>query len=239
MTNMLLSSRLHAVNLRIERACYLANRNPNDVRLLAVSKHKPLSDIIELHAVKQRDFAENYAQEAISKRLNAPFDDGCWHFIGPLQSNKSRGIAECYDWIHTIDRFKIAKRLSDQRPAHLPPLNALIQVNISRDPAKSGVNTNQVERLATQINELPNLRFRGIMSIPEANLPPEELTQQFSELKNLQMTLINIFPDCTELSMGMSNDFEIAIACGSTMIRVGSDIFGPRVSSDTPIGENT
>ncbi|MDO7641516.1 MAG: YggS family pyridoxal phosphate-dependent enzyme, partial [Reinekea forsetii] len=151
-----------------------------------------------------------------------------WHFIGPLQSNKSRGVAEQFDWLHSMDRFKLAQRLNDQRPAEKAPLNLLIQVNISQDPAKSGVKPDQVAVLATQILALPRLEFRGLMAIPAADLPLATLTAQFQELKRLQQSLIKDFPECTELSIGMSGDFPTAIDCGATMVRIGTDIFGAR-----------
>jgi len=228
MTNLQIASRLDAVNQRIEEACRQAKRPFSDVSLLAVSKTKPLSEVIEAYEAGQRVFAENYAQEAVDKCVNAPFKDVQWHFIGPLQSNKSRGIAEHYDWVHTIDRIKIAKRLNDQRPENMPPLNILIQVNISRDPAKSGVTIDHTSALAEQLAALPNLILRGLMAIPAADLSLEALSDQFLELKNQQLALIKHHSECTELSIGMSRDFDIAIKCGATMVRVGSDIFGAR-----------
>lgn len=228
MPNLQLKSRLNAVFERIDSACINAGRERSSVTLLAVSKTKPLADLISAYEAGQRHFAENYAQEAVEKRQNAPFSDAVWHFIGPLQSNKTRPIAEHFDWVHTIDRAKIARRLSDQRPPGCAPLNLLIQVNISKDPAKSGVTPVQAVTLAEQIAELPNVRFRGLMTILEADLPEAERLAQFQSLKNLQSDLIKDHPQCTELSMGMSSDFELAIAAGATMVRVGSDIFGSR-----------
>jgi pyridoxal phosphate enzyme (YggS family) len=238
MPNLLLKSRLKAVGERINVACKEANRDRTSVNLLAVSKTKPLEDIVTIYHAGQRHFAENYAQEAVEKRQNAPFNDAVWHFIGPLQSNKTRLIAEHFDWVHTIDRAKIARRLNDQRPAELPPLNLLIQVNISKDPAKSGVTPEQAATLANQIEELPRVKFRGLMTILEAGLPAETQLQQFTDLKNLQSDLIKTHPDCTELSMGMSGDFELAISAGATMIRVGSDIFGSRVPPKPQTGDH-
>jgi len=228
MTKMLLSSRLADVNQRIDLACEHAKRPRSAVTLLAVSKTKPLEDVIAAYQAGQRHFAENYAQEAVDKAQAAPFGDAIWHFIGPLQSNKSRGIAEHFDWLHSMDRFKLAQRLNDQRPADKPPLNLLIQVNISQDPAKSGVKPDQVAVLAQRLVALPRLRLRGLMAIPAADLPEATLSAQFLELKNLQQALIRDFPDCTELSIGMSGDFPIAIDCGATMVRIGTDIFGAR-----------
>lgn len=223
-----ISTQLAKITDRMSAACHKAGRDPSEVSLLAVSKTKPLAALIEAYEAGQRQFAENYAQEAVEKYDTAPFKDATWHFIGPLQSNKTRSIAERYDWVHTIERVKIAKRLNDQRPAEKAPLNVLIQVNISDDPAKAGVTPSQINRLADQISELPNLRLRGLMSIPAAALTEQALGEQYTELKKHQLTLIQFHPDCTELSIGMSGDFEIAIACGATMVRIGSDIFGTR-----------
>lgn len=228
MTNLLLSSRLESVSDRILASCIAAKRSVDEVTLLAVSKTKPLEQLELAYQAGARHFAENYAQEAVDKRLAWPHPDCTWHFIGPLQSNKTRGIAERYDWVHSIERFKIAQRLNDQRPDSMPPLNVLIQVNISHDPAKSGVFPDEVYALAEQLLTLPNIKFRGLMTITAFDLPEGDLKHQFSQLKTLQNTLMNDFPDCLELSMGMSADFELAISCGATMVRVGSDIFSAR-----------
>ncbi|WP_411746099.1 YggS family pyridoxal phosphate-dependent enzyme [Reinekea sp.] len=228
MTNLLLSSRLESVFDRILASCIAVERPIDEVSLLAVSKTKPLEQLEQAYQAGARHFAENYAQEAVEKR-QAWIHPGCtWHFIGPLQSNKTRGIAEQYDWVHSIERFKIAKRLNDQRPDGMPPLNVLIQVNISLDPAKSGVFPDEVYALAEQLLTLPKIKFRGLMTITAFDLPEEDLKGQFLQLKTLQNTLMKDFPDCIELSMGMSADFELAIRCGATMVRVGSDIFGAR-----------
>lgn len=228
MTNLLLSSRLESVTDRIIASCTAANRPIDEVSLLAVSKTKPLEHLEQAYQAGARHFAENYAQEAVDKRIAWPHNDCTWHFIGPLQSNKTRGIAEHYDWVHSVNRFKIAQRLNDQRPDSLPPLNVLIQVNISNDPAKSGVFPDEVYALAKQLLTLPKLKFCGLMTITAFDLPEADLKHQFAQLKTLQNTLMKDFPDCLELSMGMSADFELAIHCGATMVRVGSDIFGPR-----------
>ncbi|MFC3701835.1 YggS family pyridoxal phosphate-dependent enzyme [Reinekea marina] len=228
MTNLLLSSRLKAVNERIIASAGASGRPIHEVRLLAVSKTKPLEQLEQAYQAGQRHFAENYAQEAVEKRTSWPHSGCEWHFIGPLQSNKTRAIAEHYDWVHTVDRFKIAKRLNDQRPSKRAPLKVLIQVNISNDPAKSGVLTEEVYALAKQLLTLPALEFKGLMTITAANLSKDDLKAQFLQLKSLRDTLIQDFSSCTELSMGMSADFELAIECGATMVRVGSEIFGAR-----------
>lgn len=220
--------RLLDVRRRIEAACQKADKSPEAVTLLAVSKTKPMSQLTEAYQAGQRHFGENYAQEAVEKQQTAAFEAAQWHFIGPLQSNKSRGIAESMDWVHTVDRRKIAQRLNDQRPKNLPPLNVLIQVNISGDPAKSGVSPNEIHALADIIADCPNLSLRGLMTITANGLDEPALRAQFTELKNLQLALIKQHSTCTECSMGMSRDFELAIECGATMVRVGSDIFGQR-----------
>ena len=228
MTNLPINARLKTIQTQIKESCIRSSRTPNEVCLLAVSKTKPLSDLISAYQAGQRHFAENYAQEAIDKCQHAPFDDAIWHFIGPLQANKTRGIAEHFDWVHSIDRVKIARRLSEQRPLERPPLNLLIQVNISRDPAKAGVLPEEAETLARQISDLPNVCLRGLMTITAAKLAEATLREQFNELKNLQTALIKQHSNCTELSMGMSGDFELAITCGATMVRIGSALFGAR-----------
>jgi pyridoxal phosphate enzyme (YggS family) len=228
MENLQIASRILNIQQRIDRACQASNRSENEVQLLAVSKTKPMSMLEDAYQAGQRHFGENYAQEAIEKSQSPSLAEATWHFIGPLQSNKTRGIAEHVDWVHTLDRTKIAQRLSDQRPADRGPLNVLIQVNISHDPAKAGVLPSQVESFAAKVSQLPNLCLKGLMTITAQGLSENELTAQFSELKNLQSTLIKQHSSCTELSMGMSQDFEIAIGCGATIVRVGSDIFGAR-----------
>lgn len=228
MSELTLNDRYQQVNLRLHQACLQAKRSPDSVQLLAVSKTKPLSAIAQLYQAGQRHFGENYVQEAIDKFDNANLPEAQWHFIGPLQSNKTRAIAERFHWVHTVDRLKIARRLSEQRPDNLPALNLLIQVNISDDPAKAGVALAEVGALAKAIVELPRVTLRGLMTITAQGLTETELSGQFRQLKNAQSALMSDYPSCTEVSMGMSADFELAIACGATQVRVGSDLFGPR-----------
>lgn len=228
MSELSVTSRLAQVDAKIHQACAENNRSPSEVTLIAVSKTKPSDQIEAAWTAGARHFGENYAQELAEKAERLDVPGAQWHFIGPLQSNKTRLIAEHADWVHTIDRLKIARRLSDQRPDSLPSLNVLIQVNISDDPAKAGVLLSQVATLADQIATLPNLTLKGLMTITAADLDRQTLTEQFRELKNSQSGLISRHPSCTEVSMGMSRDFELAIACGATMVRVGSDIFGAR-----------
>lgn len=228
MSELSVTSRLAQVNAKIHAACTKNDRPEAEVTLVAVSKTKPAALVREAWDAGARHFGENYAQELAEKARELQLDEAQWHFIGPLQSNKTRLIAEHADWVHTIDRLKIARRLSDQRPPDRAPLNVLIQVNISDDPAKAGVDLSQIAGLADQIAALPNLTLRGLMTITAANLDEATLAAQFRELKNAQSDLISRHPTCTEVSMGMSQDFELAIANGATMVRVGSDIFGHR-----------
>lgn len=219
---------LNDVHSRIQKACEHAGRVPDSVTLIAVSKTWPLADLQAAVDAGATDLGENYVQEAVDKFDAWEGPHPVWHFIGPLQSNKSRLIAERFDWVQTVDRVKIARRLSEQRPESRPTLNVCIQVNISQDPAKSGVAPEDVRELADEIASLPRLRLAGVMAIPALDLPEAELKAQFLQLKSLRDTLITNFPDCQALSIGMSQDFEIAIACGATHVRVGSAIFGQR-----------
>lgn len=228
MSELSVTSRLEQVETKIRKSCTENNRPTSAVTLIAVSKTKPAALIEAAWQAGARHFGENYAQELVEKAEQLELDGAQWHFIGPLQSNKTRLIAENADWVHTIDRLKIARRLSEQRPKGHPPLNVLIQVNISDDPAKAGVLLSQVGPLADQIAALPNLKLKGLMTITAADLSPLALEAQFRELKKAQSDLITQHPSCTEVSMGMSRDFELAIRCGATMVRVGSDIFGAR-----------
>ena len=223
-----IADNLASVKARIRSACERAGRSADDVTLVAVSKTWPLADLQAAVHAGATDLGENYVQEAVDKVDAWSGPRPVWHFIGPLQSNKTRAIAERFDWVQTIDRLKIARRLSDQRPASMPPLNVCLQVNISRDPAKSGVTPDEVADLARSVSDLPRLRLAGLMTIPALDLPEAELKARFLQLKSVRDTLITQFPDCQALSMGMSQDFEIAIECGATHVRVGSAIFGQR-----------
>lgn len=204
-----------------------------EVTLLAVSKTKPFADILTAYHAGQRQFGENYVQEGVEKIQLAQqqnLNDITWHLIGPLQSNKTRIVAEHFDWVQTIDRVKIAERLSQQRPDHLQPLQVLIQINISDENSKSGITPQQMEELAQQIINLPKLQLRGLMAIPA---PTEDINQQtavFNQMKVLLQQLQQRFPQqkIDTLSMGMSDDMQTAIACGSTMVRIGTAIFGKR-----------
>ncbi|MEX2321765.1 MAG: YggS family pyridoxal phosphate-dependent enzyme [Saccharospirillum sp.] len=222
------SDRLADVNARIAAACNRSGRSPKEITLVAVSKTWPLADLETAVAAGARDLGENYVQEAVDKITQWQGPAPIWHFIGPLQSNKTRQVAELFDWVHSVDRLKIARRLSEQRPAEKGPLSVCIQVNISNDPAKAGVAPADVEGLLADMSGLDNLTVAGLMAIPALNLDDITLRQQYSELKTLRDTLITTYPDCKSLSMGMSGDFELAIENGATHVRVGSALFGQR-----------
>lgn len=211
------------------KSCAVKNhRSEQDVTLLAVSKTRPAEDLRAAFNEGQRSFGENYLQEALEK-IEALRDlDICWHFIGPLQSNKTRAVAEKFHWVHTVDRLKIAKRLSEQRPASLPPLNICIQVNVSNEESKSGCYPDKLEELATEIVKLPNLCLRGLMAIPKASGNSDEQRQAFAKMKQLLKQLQLTHASVDTLSMGMSGDMDSAIAEGATIVRIGTAIFGAR-----------
>jgi pyridoxal phosphate enzyme (YggS family) len=193
--------------------------------LLAVSKTKPAQALREAYAAGLRDFGENYLQEALGKQLELADLPLIWHFIGPIQSNKTRAIAEHFDWVHSVDRLKIAQRLSEQRPAELPPLNICIQVNVSGEASKSGCTPADLPALAEAISTLPRLKLRGLMAIPEPTEDRAEQDAAFAAVQRLQASL-NLPLDT--LSMGMSHDLESAIAQGATWVRIGTALFGAR-----------
>ncbi|MGL4994911.1 MAG: YggS family pyridoxal phosphate-dependent enzyme [Deefgea sp.] len=223
---------LQDVQARIHAACTATSRNENEVTLLAVSKTFPSSDIRTLYEYGHRAFGENYAQELATKQheLN-DCTDLEWHFIGPIQSNKTKLVAENAAWVHTVDRLKIAERLSLQRPSNLKPLNICLQVNVSGESSKSGVSPSVLLELAQQVSNLPQLKIRGLMCIPEATDNDARLAEQFSILVKLKEQLKEQGFILDTLSMGMSSDLELAIASGSTLVRVGSAIFGARTYS--------
>ena len=200
-----------------------------NVRLLAVSKTKPVQAIEEAIRADQCAFGENYVQEGVEKIAYFSGNKSLeWHFIGPLQSNKSRLVAEHFDWIQTVDRFKIAERLNDQRPEHLPPLNVLIQINISDESSKSGIQPEEMFSLAEKISQFPRLKLRGLMAIPKPESEPEQQKIALRKMKDLFNRLKQRFESVDTLSMGMSDDMASAIECGSTMVRIGTAIFGER-----------
>lgn len=222
------SDRLADVKARIAAACDRSDRTPEEITLVAVSKTWPLVDLETAVAAGATDLGENYVQEAVDKITHWQGPAPVWHFIGPLQSNKTRQVAELFDWVHSVDRLKIARRLSEQRPADKGPLSVCIQVNISNDPAKAGVAPAAVAALLADMAGLDNLKVAGLMAIPAVELDESTLRRQYLELKTLRDTLITSYPGCKALSMGMSGDFELAIECGATHVRVGSALFGQR-----------
>jgi PLP dependent protein len=226
-----IAQHLLQVQTRIAEAAAQAGRSASAVQLLAVSKTKPLGALHAAYQAGQRRFGESYAQEAIQKvqaLREAGLTDIEWHFIGPLQSNKTRPIAEHFDWVDSVDRLKIAERLNAQRPDDLPPLNICIQVNISGESQKSGTTEAEVLDLATQIHQFPRLRLRGLMAIAENTPDDTVLKQSFLRLQQLFGRLQQQFPSMDTLSMGMTHDLEVAVACGSSQVRIGTAIFGAR-----------
>ncbi len=214
---------LQAVKSRIDAAARACGRDPRAVRLLAVSKTHAPELVREAHAAGQRAFGENYVQEALDKMARLADLPLEWHLIGPLQSNKTRPAAERFDWVHTVEREKVARRLAEQRPAGMAPLNVLVQVNASGEASKSGVAPREARALAAAVAELKRLRLRGLMAIPEPGAPAE----RYREVARLYESLRGEFGLDT-LSLGMTDDMEVAIAEGSTMVRIGTAIFGPR-----------
>jgi pyridoxal phosphate enzyme (YggS family) len=214
---------LQAVKARIATAARAAGRDPGAVALLAVSKAHAAPLVRLAHEAGQRAFGENYVQEALDKMARLADLALEWHMVGPLQSNKTRAVAERFDWVHTVDREKVARRLSEQRPAGLAPLNVLVQVNASGEASKSGVAPAAAAALAAAVAALPRLRLRGLMAIPEPGAPPARLR----EIGELFARLRERFGMDT-LSLGMSDDMEAAIAAGSTLVRIGTAIFGAR-----------
>ena len=224
-----IAERLTSAYARIAEAAQNAQRNSNDITLLAVSKTKPVSDIMAAYEQGQRQFGESYVQEAVDKIAQlATFSDIVWHFIGPIQSNKSALVANHFDWVQSVDRLKIAKRLNAQRPQEMPALNVLIQVNISAEDAKSGCTIEEIDQLAQFISQCSQLKLRGLMAIPAKSDNANTQIQYFEQLQTCFDKLQTQYPHIDTLSMGMSNDVEAAIAAGSTMVRIGTDIFGTR-----------
>ncbi len=224
-----IAERLTSAYARIAEAAHKAQRNSNDITLLAVSKTKPATDIMAAYEQGQRQFGESYVQEAVDKIAQLDtFSDIVWHFIGPIQSNKSALVAANFAWVQSVDRLKIAKRLNSQRPETMPPLNVLIQVNISEEEAKSGCHPNEITELAQYIDQCAHLQLRGLMAIPAKSDDTNTQIQYFEQLQTCFDKLQTQYPHIDTLSMGMSNDVEAAIAAGSTMVRIGTDIFGTR-----------
>ena len=220
-----IATNIAKVGTRIREAAQAVARDPDEVQLLAVSKTQPAGAIRQASEAGQRDFGENYLQEALEKQADLTDLPLIWHFIGPIQSNKTKLIAEHFDWVHSVDRLKIAQRLSDQRPPELPPMNVCLQVNVSGEASKSGCEPQDVPELANAIAALPRLRLRGLMTIPEPSEDPAEQRAAFARLRQLQSEL---GLDLDTLSMGMSQDLEAAISEGATWVRIGTALFGAR-----------
>ncbi|MCS0596599.1 YggS family pyridoxal phosphate-dependent enzyme [Massilia agri] len=228
----IIAANLQAVEATIGAACASAGRGKNEVRLLAVSKTFPAEAVLEAMAAGQRAFGENYLQEGLDKMQEVarlqPDAVLEWHFIGPIQSNKTRPIASNFQWVHTVERLKIAQRLSEQRPEELGPLDICIQVNISGEASKSGASEDELPELARQVAALPNLRLRGLMAIPEATKDEAQQRAAFARLRALFEALRAQGLALDTLSMGMSGDLKAAVAEGATIVRIGSAIFGVR-----------
>jgi pyridoxal phosphate enzyme (YggS family) len=220
-----IAANISTLGARIHAAATKAQRDPAAIGLLAVSKTKPAEALREAYAAGLRDFGENYLQEALGKQAELSDLPLCWHFIGPIQSNKTRAIAENFAWVHSVDRLKISQRLSEQRPAELPPLNICIQVNVSGEASKSGCAPQDLPALANAINALPNLKLRGLMAIPE---PTEDRAAQSAAFATVRNLLDSLNLPLDTLSMGMSHDLEAAIEQGATWVRIGTALFGAR-----------
>ena len=223
---MTISQRIRAVNQEIADYCRSCKRRPDSVLLLAVSKTKPATDIAAAYQAGLRHFGENYCQEALLKQQVLGAYNITWHFIGPIQANKTKLIAQHFSWVHSVDSLKIAKRLSEQRPDNLPPLNICVQVNISGEQSKSGISLAELPELNAAISDLPHLKLRGVMAIPA---PQDDYEQQCLPYKALVQAVDALNrPDLDTYSFGMSGDLKAAISEGSTIVRVGTALFGRR-----------
>jgi pyridoxal phosphate enzyme (YggS family) len=221
-----IADNLKQINAQIRHAEKIYNRPENAVQLLAVSKTKPASDIISAYQAGQRHFGENYVQEALEKKAQLGAFDITWHFIGSIQSNKTKVLATHFDWIHCVDSVKIAQRLNEHRPDFMPPLNICVQVNISNEMSKSGIALNELPDLMVQISELPNLKLRGVMAIPEPQTDFDVQREPYKKLVSAVNALQN--SKLMTFSFGMSDDLNAAIAEGSTLVRIGTALFGKR-----------
>jgi pyridoxal phosphate enzyme (YggS family) len=226
MTMTILIDLFKQTHAQIQQAEIIYQRQPGSVLLLAVSKTKPASIIATAYQAGQRHFGENYLQEALSKQQALSAFDITWHFIGPIQSNKTKTIASHFDWVHSVDKLKIAQRLSEQRPHNLAPLNICLQVNISDEASKSGIRLNELSELCEQVATLPNIKLRGVMAIPA---PSSSFEQQCQPYKTLYQAVKRLNkPELNTFSFGMSDDLNAAIAEGSTIVRIGTALFGAR-----------
>jgi len=228
-TTATLTANFARINDQIKQAANANKRDPSHIKLLAVSKTKPVSDIVVAYAYGHRDFGENYVQEAVEKiQQMSSYSDILWHFVGPLQSNKSKLITEYFDWMHSLDRIKIAKRLNEQRRAHQSPLNVCVQVNIDDEQSKAGIAPSEVINFIEQLQPLSRIKCRGLMTIPKADVSDTERRASFAKMQDLFSQCAQRFDNIDTLSMGMSDDLAVAIEYGSTMVRVGTSLFGKR-----------
>lgn len=224
----IIEQNMQQIRQKIADYCYKYRRSEEDIQLLAVSKTKSVELITDAYNCGQRLFGESYLQEALEKKNLLQDLDIQWHFIGHIQSNKTRDIADHFDWVHSVDRFKLAQRLNNHRSAERSPLNICLQVNINRESSKSGVNIEELEQLAQQVSQLDRLNLRGLMAIPAKSTSLETQRLNFKKIRQAMEHLQQNHPNLDTLSMGMSNDMEAAIAEGSTMLRIGTAIFGSR-----------
>jgi pyridoxal phosphate enzyme (YggS family) len=228
MDEQLLADNIAKLLQRVRRGAQKSQYRNSDILVVAVSKSRSAQDVRAAHACGLNHFGENYLQEALHKMQDLQDLPLVWHFIGPIQSNKTSSIAENFDWVHSIDREKIARRLSEQRPPHMPPLQVCIQVNISGEDSKSGAGLNELPQLARTVLGLPHLKLRGLMAIPSPGADEGQQSEQFGQMRNALEQLRPLDADIDTLSMGMSEDLEAAIIEGATIVRVGTAIFGPR-----------
>jgi len=224
-----ITDHLGQIRARVTQALLQADRHEDDIRIVAVSKQQSSASIRELFANGITDFGESYVDEALAKQAALVDLDIVWHFIGRIQGNKTRHIAERFDWVHSLDRARIAQRLNAQRPHHAAPLNVLIQLNLAKEPQKGGIERSAVVALLELVSRLPKLRYRGLMGIPPAGLADAELAGFFREVRAIAADLERAGFAGDTLSMGMSRDFETAIAAGSNCVRIGTALFGPRI----------
>jgi pyridoxal phosphate enzyme (YggS family) len=228
MDERLLSDNIAKLLERVRLGAEKSQRVTGDILLLAVSKNHPCESVQAAYRCGLREFGESYLQEALVKIAELKALPLVWHFIGPIQSNKTRAIAENFDWVHSVDREKTARRLSDHRPGNLPALQLCLQVNISGESSKSGVGLDELPELVREVMVLPRLKLRGLMAIPAPSSDPTKQREAFAKLHRALEEMGSIAPDMDTLSMGMTNDLEAAIAEGSTILRVGTGIFGSR-----------
>lgn len=221
--------RLNRIRDDINDAACKVNRSGNEITLLAVGKKRTAAELAALYELGVTDFGESYWQEAQAKLAQLVELPITWHFIGPIQSNKTKSIAEHFDWIHSISSVKLATRLNNQRPKHLPPINGLVQINIDNEESKTGLSAEELPRFLEQVKNLRQLRIRGLMCLPLNTDDPAQQRQSFEKLRKCRDGLKSAHPDLILLSMGMSKDFKTAIQEGSDIVRIGTALFGPRI----------